>query len=212
MSISGVVRWFFGFTPCQRMLAVGFSAAAIAAALNASDGVIGIVVSACLWGVAAILIERTLEVARGATPNSRAAIAYLPLGCAALAYFVAKTTADHATSGSLDSFFGAAASLLGVLLVSVVIEARRAAGHDRWLRALRGWWVGFIIVGILYALAGLTPGQSRTAEEHNYQTVWAGLTGAVVALTVVMWKEPAPERNATHAEQEPEGLREQVSA
>jgi hypothetical protein len=37
----------------------------------------------------------------------RGLIAYLPLGCAALAYSVAKTTADHATSGSLDSFFGA---------------------------------------------------------------------------------------------------------
>lgn len=203
---------FLGFTPCQRMLAVGFVAAAAATALHASDGVIGIVVSACFWGVAGILIERTLEVVRGATPNSRALIAYLPLGCAALAYFVANTTADHATSGSLDSFFGAAASLLGLLLVSVVIEARRAAAHDQWLLALRGWWVAFIIVGILYALAGLTPGQSRTAEAHNYQTVWAGLTGAVVALTVLMWKEPAPERDTTHAGREPDGLPEQVSA
>jgi hypothetical protein len=88
------------------------------------------------------LVERTFEAARGAVPDRRALIAYLPLGCASLAYFVAKTTADHATSGSLDSFFGAAASLLGLLLVSVVIEARRTAARDPWLRALRGWWVG----------------------------------------------------------------------
>lgn len=206
MSISSVTHRFLGLTVRQRMLAVGFVAAVTAAALNASDGVIGIVVSACLWGVAAMLVERTLEAVRGAAPDRRALIAYLPLACASLAYFVAETTADHATSGSLDPFFGAAASLLGLLLVSVVIEARRTAAHDRWLRALRGWWVGFIIVGILYALAGLTPGQSRKTEARNYQTVWAGLTGAVVALTVVMWKEPA-ERDATHAEQEIEESR-----
>jgi hypothetical protein len=118
-------------------------------------------------GVAAVLVERTLEAARGAESDRQGLIAYLPLGCAGLAYLVAKTTADHTTSGSLDSFFGAAASLLGLLLVSVVIEARRAAACDRWLRALRGWWVGFIIVGILYTLAGLTPGQSRKAEARN---------------------------------------------
>jgi len=183
------------------MLTVGSVAAVTAAALNASEGVIGIVVSACFWGVFGVLIERTFEVARGAVPDRRALIAYLPLGCASLAYFVAKTTADHATSGSLDSFFGAAASLLGLLLVSVVIEARRTAASDPWLRALRGWWVGFIIVGILYALAGLTPGQSSKAQARNYETVWAGLAGAVVALTVVMWREPV-ERDATHADQE----------
>jgi len=201
VSISSVTDRFLGPTPSQRMLTVGSVAAVTAAALNASEGVIGIVVSACFWGVFGVLIERTFEVARGAVPDRRALIAYLPLGCASLAYFVAKTTADHATSGSLDSFFGAAASLLGLLLVSVVIEARRTAASDPWLRALRGWWVGFIIVGILYALAGLTPGQSSKAQARNYETVWAGLAGAVVALTVVMWREPV-ERDATHADQE----------
>ena len=207
MSISSVTQRFLGLTVRQRMLIVGSIAAVIAGALKAGNGVTDVLVSACFWGVVGGLVERTLEAVRGAAPDRRALIAYLPLACASLAYFVAETTADHATSGSLDSFFGAAASLLGLLLVSVVIEARRTAARDPWLRALRGWWVGFIIVGILYALAGLTPGQSRKAEARNYQTVWAGLTGAVVALTVVMWKEPA-ERDATHAEQEIESPRE----
>ncbi len=63
-----------------------------------------------------------------------------------------------------------------------------------------------IIVGILYALAGLTPGQSHKAQARNYETVWAGLAGAVVALTVVMWREPVA-RDATHAEQESESPR-----
>jgi hypothetical protein len=210
MSISSATHRFLRLTARQRMLIVGSIAAGIAGALNARNGVAHVLVSACLWGVAAVLVERTLEAARGAEPDRRALIAYLPLGCAALAYLVAKTSADHATSGSLDSFFAAAASLLGLLLVSVVIEARRAAAaaRDPWLRALRGWWVAFIIIGILYALAGLTPGQSPKAQARNYQTVWAGLAGAVVALTVVMWKEPAPERDATHAEQEIENPRE----
>jgi hypothetical protein len=188
------------------MLIVGSIAAVIAGALNAGNGVTDILVSACFWGVVGVLVERTFEVARGAKPDHRALIAYLPLASASLAYLVAKTTSGRAVSGSLHSFFGAAASLLGLLLVSVVIEARRTAARDPWLRALRGWWVGFIVVGILYALAGLTPGQSPKAEARNYETVWAGLAGAVVALTVVMWREPA-ERDATHAEQEIEESR-----
>jgi hypothetical protein len=199
MSISSVTHRFLG-TPNRRMLIVVSIAAGTAAALNAFNGVIDIVFSACFWGVFGVLVERTFEVVRGAALGHRALIAVLPLGGASLAYSVAKTTADHATSGSLDSFFVAAASLLGLLLVSVVIEARRTAASDPWLRALRGWWVGFIIVGILYALAGLTPGQSPKVQARNYETVWAGLAGAVVALTVVMWREPA-ERDATHTEQ-----------
>jgi hypothetical protein len=206
MSISSVTHRFLRLTVRQRMLIVGSIAAVIAGALNAGNGVAAILVSACFWGVVGVLVERTFEVARGAKPDHRALIAYLPLASASLAYLVAKTTSGRAVSGSLHSFFGAAASLLGLLLVSVVIEARRTAARDPWLRALRGWWVGFIVVGILYALAGLTPGQSPKAEARNYETVWAGLAGAVVALTVVMWREPA-ERDATHAEQEIEESR-----
>jgi RHS repeat-associated protein len=113
MSISSVTHRFFGLTVRQRMLIVGSTAAAIAAALSAFNGVTDVLVSACFWGVFGVLVERTFEVVRGAAPDCRALIAYLPLGCASLAYFVAKTTSGRAVSGSLDSFFGAAASLLG---------------------------------------------------------------------------------------------------
>jgi hypothetical protein len=202
MSFSGFADRIWRLTPRQRMLSVGFLAAAIAAATAISDSAATLVIRASLWLVAAMLIERTFETARGASADGRALIAYLPLGFAGVAMFYAKMTAMHTLrSGSLDTFFEAAVSLLGLLLVSVVIEARRVAAYDQWLRALRGWWVAFIILGILYAVAGLTPGQSRTSLVGEYAMAWAGMVGAVAALAVVMWRDPSQQPDATRQEQ-----------
>jgi hypothetical protein len=137
------------------------------------------------------MLEHTRKAAKGASADRHALIAYLPLGSASLALFFASASADRVLrAGSLDTFYDAAASLLGLLLVSVVIEARRLAVHDQWLRVVRGWWVLFIVVGIFGALWGLTPGQPMSSQANYYAWVWAGLAGAIAALLVVMWKDP----------------------
>ena len=137
-----------------------------------------------------VLMERTLATAH-APADRRALIAYLPIGAAGIADFLSKGTTAQVllNHGSLTGFYDAAASLLGLLLVSVMLEARRQAAHDAWLRVLRGWWVLFIVIGILYALVGLTPDQSAKMQEASYTLVWAGLAGAVTAFVVVAWMD-----------------------
>ncbi len=197
----GIADGVWRLTPRQRMLIVAFAAAAIADVVDPFSGVADLVIRACLWGVFAALAERTLEAVRGAAVDRRAFVAYLPLACASLAFFLARETAKHVTrAGSLDTFFQGAVSLLGLLLVSLVLEARRAAANDQWLRALRGWWVAFVIIGILYALLGLTPG--RRLQKTDYAYAWMGLVGAVVALCVVMWRDPTQRPGALPPEQE----------
>ncbi|MGD1056480.1 MAG: hypothetical protein ABR992_03615 [Solirubrobacteraceae bacterium] len=191
MSVSGFKDRIWGLTPRQRTLIVGLLAAVIAGSSAVHDGALTLIVRSALWGTAAMLIELTFEVVRGETLDRRALIAYLPVGCATVALFLAKIfAADVTRSGSLSTFFTTAASLLGLLLVSLIVEARRVTTRDRWLRALRGWWVGFIILGILYALLGLAPGHSRKSEEGDYEMVWLGMVGAIAALSVVMWRDP----------------------
>jgi hypothetical protein len=195
MSIADIMDRLWRLAPHQRMLSAAVIAATIAGAAGPHYEAIDLVVRASLWFVAVALCERTLEAIRGATWDRRAFIAYLPLPCASLAFFLARETANHVTrSGSLDTFFEAAVSILGLLLVSLVVEARRVAAYDQWLRALRGWWVAFVIIGMLFALLGLTPG--RRSQKSDYAYVWAGLVGAVVALTVVMWRDPTRQPGA----------------
>jgi hypothetical protein len=190
MSISDAADELRRLTPRELVWAVALTTAVIAVAADPHRGIIDLVIRAFFSFVGAALVALTLVAIRGAPVDRRAILAYLPLASAALTFYLAKLTASHVTkAGSLDPFFEAATSLLGLLLVSLVVEARRVAGHDQWLRALRGWWVAFIIVGILYALLGLTPG--RRSQQSEYGIVWAGLVGAVVALTVVMWRDPA---------------------
>jgi hypothetical protein len=192
MSISGIVDRVWRLTPLQRMLITAFAAAAIADVSDPFRGVTALVIRACMWFTVAALIERTLESVRGAARDHHAFIAYLPLACATSALLLAEETAASVTrSGSLDNFFEAAISLLGLLLISLVVEARRGAAHDPWLRALRGWWVAFVVIGILYSLLGLLPDDSRSSREEAYAIAWTGLVGAVAALAVVMWRDPA---------------------
>jgi len=199
MSISRVADILWRLTPRQRMLIAAFAAAAIADASDPFSGVVDLVIRACFWGLFAALLERTLEAVRGAALDRRAFIAYLPLACASLAFLLAsETAASVIRSGSLDNFFEAAGSLLGLILVSLVIEARRVAAYDQWLRALRGWWVAFVIIGILYSLLGLLPDNSQKSQKEDYAVAWAGLVGAMVALTVVMWRDPTRQRPGAH--------------
>lgn len=191
---SGFANSIWRLTPNQRTLIVGVLTATVAATTALDDSTVTLTVRAILWFAIAVSVERTLETLRGAPLNGRAFLAYSPLVCAATALLLAEVTAPHVTrSGSLSTFFGVAASLLGALLVSLVIETRRATKRDQWVRALRGWWVGFVVLGILYALLGLAPGHSRKSEEFYYAMVWAGLVGAVAALSVVMWRDSPPQ-------------------
>jgi hypothetical protein len=173
------------------MLIVAFTTAAIVDASDPFSGAVALAIRACLWFALAALVERTLEAVRGAAWDRHALIAYLPLASASPAFFLARETAASVTrSGPLDNFFEASISLLGLLLVSLVVEAQRGAANDQWLRALRGWWVAFIVIGILYSLLGLLPDDTRRFHEEAYAIAWASLVGAVVALTVVMWRDP----------------------
>jgi hypothetical protein len=173
------------------MSAAGVILATAVVVANPPNSFLTFVIRASLWLVAGVLLMRTFETARGAPANSWALVAYLPLGCASVALEFAEVLAPHAVrSGSLDGFFDAAASLLGLLFVAMVVEARQLAPYDKWLRAMRGWWAMFIILGILYALAGLTPTHSTETLRQDYAWVWAGLAGAVASLAVVMWREP----------------------
>ncbi len=213
MSISGALDRVWRLTPFQRMLIAAVAVAALADAVGPSRDVLSLVVRACLWFAMAALLERTFEAVRGAPLDGRVFIAYLPLACASLAFFLAKVTAASVTrSGSLEGFFQAANGLLGLLLVSLVVEARRAATHDRWLRALRGWWVGFVIIGMLYSLLGLLPDSSRQSQKEAYAIAWMGLVGAVVALAVVMWKDPSRQSGEAAARLEVEDRQEPTSA
>jgi hypothetical protein len=205
MSLSSLTSGVWRLTPVQRTLIAGFLAAAIASASSLDDGAMVLVIRATLWFTLIALVELTFEAVRGAPLDRRAFIAYLPMASATLALFLAQATADHVTrSGPLSTFFGTAVSLLGLLLVSLVVETRRVTTKDQWLHALRGWWVGFIILGILYALLGLAPGHSRKSEQSDYAMVWAGLVGAVAALSVVMWRD-SPQRPAVAVEREAVG-------
>lgn len=70
--------------------------------------------------------------------------------------------------------------------------------------------MAFIIVGMLFALLGLTPG--RRSQKSDYAYVWAGLVGAVVALTVVMWRDPTGRPGARPLEPETASLQENTAA
>ncbi len=213
MPISRVADKLWRLTPRRLVWAGALATAAIAGATDPRSGIVNLVIRAVLWFVGAALFGLTLEAIRGAPVDRRAILAYVPMACASLAFFLARETAASVIrSGSLDNFFGTAASLLGLLLVSLVVEARRVATHDQWLRALRGWWVAFIVIGILYALVGLTPGQSQTAQMAHYAWVWAGLVGAVVALTVVMWRDADKQPGALPPEQEMASRQERTRA
>lgn len=213
MSLSDVVSSIWRLTPSQRMLIAGFITAAVASATALDDSAVTLIVRATFWFAIAALIERTLEALRGAPVDGRAFVAYLPLVCAAAAWWLAEITAPHVTrSGSLSMFFAVAASLLGALLVSLVVEARRATKRDQWVRALRGWWVGFIVLGILYALLGLAPGHSRKSEGFYYEMVWAGLVGAVAALTIVMWRDSPQHSGSPAPELEPARPQQRIAA
>jgi hypothetical protein len=201
MSISSIVNSIGRLKPHQRTLIAGVLAGTIAGTSALGDSFLTIVVRATLWSAAIALLELTFEAGRGAPLDRRAFVAYLPLACATVALWLAGVTAPHVTrSGSLNEFFATAASLLGLLLVSLIVEARRVTTRDKWLRALRSWWVGFIVLGILYALLGLAPGHSRRSEDSDYEMVWAGMVGALVALTVVMWRDSPQERDSANAE------------
>jgi hypothetical protein len=186
-----------------RQLAIGAAFMAILSGHRALQGggfdpVVALPILIVLSFATSTMLERTLKAAKGAPADRRALIAYLPLGSASLALFFAYASADRVLrAGSLNTFYDAAAALLGLLLVSVVIEARRLAAHDQWLRVLRGWWVLFIVVGILGALWGLTPGQPMSSQANDYAWVWAGLAGAIAALVVVMWKDPQRQHSDT---------------
>jgi hypothetical protein len=189
MSISRIAGRLWRPAPRQLVWMAAAGAAMIAAAVNPRGGIVDLVIRALLWFMGTAVVGLTLRAIYGAPVDRKALLAFLPLPFTCLALFLANETAKHVTrSGSLNIFFEGALSLLGLLLVSLVVEARRVAAHDPWLRALRGWWVAFIIIGILYALLGLTPG--RKAQKNDYPLVWMGLVGAIVALTVVMWRDP----------------------
>jgi hypothetical protein len=203
MSISGVARRLRRVTSRQLVWAVALAASGVGVASDPHRSNIDLIIRAAFLFTGPALFGLTLEAIRGAPVDRRAILAYLPLAFALLTFYYARVTSAHvARAGSLDTFFGAATSLLGLLLVSMVVEARRVGAHDQWLRALRGWWVAFIVIGILFGLLGLTPDQSRTSQMANYAWVWAGLVGAVTALAVVMWRDPAPQPGALAQERE----------
>lgn len=139
--------------------------------------------------VVATLIARSIFIIAPAKITPRIALAFLPLGAALVADFLIPVQfSKPAEYGSLDSFFVGTAGLLGVLLIPVVIESRRLA-DDPWFRAVRDWWVFFIVLGIAAALSGLTPAQSVQEKDVAYTAVWTGVVGALTGLTVIMWAD-----------------------
>jgi hypothetical protein len=156
-----------------------------------------VTVPLCLTGGA--LIERTFAAAEWACPDRKSLIAHLPLGTWLVGGLVAQVYAKHAVrSGSLDNFYDAAAPLLGLLLISITLEARQLASHDPWLRAFRSWWTFLIILGILFALMGLTPGIAWKTEETQFATVWAAVATAITALWIVTTKDPPTRDEASN--------------
>jgi succinate dehydrogenase/fumarate reductase cytochrome b subunit len=166
-------------------------------ALLASKSVVSIVASIIsglvLGGFTGIMVIPTMKAAIANKVDRRALIAFLPAICASGAFLIVHVLAKHLPrSGSLEGFYETAAALLGLLLISIMIEARALAQNDPWIRAARGMWVTFIVIGIVYALVGLTPGQSPTSQQQAYALVWFSIVFAVTALLIVLWRKSPP--------------------
>jgi len=141
--------------------------------------------------ISGFLIDWTFALAGWSKINRRTFIAYTPLGAALLTGLVAHVyTRRIVGAGSLNDFYGIAAPLLGLLLISSVLEARRLASHDPWLRAFRGWWTLLICIGILFALMAVTPGHGHKLAEEQFVVVWGALGAALTAMVVVGLKPP----------------------
>jgi hypothetical protein len=196
-----IVRHWISLTTCAAIVAYTVVPALLG---NRSPlWVLGALIAGALLGTASgALLERTLKTAIANPLDKRALIAYAPLGCALVTLFFAHLSARHMVeSGSLAGFYGAAAPLLGVLMIPIMIETRQIFPHDPWLRTFRSLWLTFIVIGIGYALLGLTPDQSRASQASQYSVVWASLACAVAAVLIVLSREP-PLRQASDLEQQ----------
>jgi hypothetical protein len=83
-----------------------------------------------------------------------------------------------------------------------MIESRSLLHVDPQLQALRSWWIGCAVIGLIAALTGLTPDHSSIAREAAFQTTWAGFAGAITAGTLVMgrdWLGTASREDPLHA-------------
>ncbi len=137
------------------------------------------------------LIDWTFALAGWSKISRRTFIAYMPLAAALLTGLFAHIyTRRIVETGSLNDFYGIAAPLLGLLLISSVLEARQLASHDPWLRAFRGWWTFLICIGILFALMAVTPDHGHKLAEEQFVVVWGALGAALTAMVVVGLKPP----------------------
>jgi len=131
MSISGVAGRLWRWSSRHLVWTAAAIAAVVWVAAHPRGDIVDLVIRALFGFMGAAVIGLTLRAIYGAPVNRKALLAFLPLPFAYLALFLAKETAKHVTrSGSLDIFFEGALPLLGLLLVSLVVEARRVAAHD----------------------------------------------------------------------------------
>lgn len=138
----------------------------------------------------AFLLGRALKVPPGhARSDEIGFLAYLPLAVASGTFFLVPVlfaNAGKQPPHTLDSYYTAAVTVLAALLIALMIESRGLLKLDPQLQALRSWWVGSVVVGLIGALVGLTPDLSSPAREAAFQCTWTGFAGAVSAGCLIM--------------------------
>jgi hypothetical protein len=184
-----VARNWIAFTVCALVTAAFGAHAALSRRVHLAVLLpVGLLIG---FGVGA-WIQHAIKPALKLSLTRLALVAYTPIAIALLAWLLARADARAASSGNLDYFFSASVALIGLLLIPIMSELRQLVEHDPWLRAFRSFWFLFIAAGLLYAVVGLTPGQSRKSEENAYEDTWIALATAVSALTVVTIRKPGP--------------------
>jgi hypothetical protein len=141
----------------------------------------------------AFLLGRALKVpSNHARSDEIGMLSYLPLLVVSVTFLLVPSLfadAGKQAPHALDSYYTAAAAVLAALLIALMIESRGLLQLDPQLQALRSWWIGSVVVGLIAALVGLTPDLSPVMREAAFQLTWAGFAGAITAGCLVMGRD-----------------------
>ncbi len=128
--------------------------------------------------VIAFLLGRAVKVEPGdARSDEVGMLAYMPLAAAAITFMLVPVflaNAGKQPPHTFDSFYTAASAVLAALLIALMIESHSLLHVDPQLQALRSWWIGCAVIGLIAALTGLTPDHSSIARETAFQITWQG--------------------------------------
>ncbi len=112
-------------------------------------------------------------------------LAYMPLAIASFTFVLIPALYSNVSKQpphSLDSFYTATSGILAALLIALMIESHRLFHVDPQLQALRSWWIGCVVFGIIAALTGLTPTTQPSRVRQHFRR--HGLDSLALSLLV----------------------------